>query len=459
MVSFPGYDDVIKRILEHGQAHVFKYWDSLSTDEKRTLLHDLNEIDFDLLDRLYGSVNDRHEMNFGPAPFIRVPVTPEEKAMRAKARETGVHCIRQGKVAAFIVAGGQGSRLGYEGPKGKFSVGPVSDSTLFRIHAEKILKYSRKYGVVIPWLVMTSEVNHDETVAYFREMNYFGLRESDVIIFPQNMIPSLDTEGKLVLPGPGVIFRNPDGHGGSLTALRTSGALEEMRRRGIEIISYFQVDNPLIRIIDPEFIGYHVMRGAAISSKALKKAYPEEKVGVFAVFSNGRLGVVEYSDLPEEKANERDSSGELLYSAGSIAIHLFSVDFIDSVTSGGELELPFHTARKKLGSYSDGSVRDIDGFKFEKFVFDALPLTEHNIVMEIPREEEFAPVKNATGVDSVESCRKLMLDLHRKWLEERGIVIPPEVKELEISPLLAVEPGDIPSDIVIPGKERVYLEA
>jgi len=457
MITFPGYEAVITRVYENRQDHVFEYWDDLDESEKKQLLDDLSDIDFDLLQRLYSSKELMADTYFEPAPYIPVPATDAERSEHRRARDAGIDHVRGGKTAAFVVAGGQGSRLGYEGPKGKYPVGQVSGKTLFQIHAEKIVKYSRKYGAAIPFLIMTSRANHDETEAYFRENSYFGLGAENVYIFPQNMIPSLDTEGKLIMETKKNVFKNPDGHGGSLTALYTSGVIGEMYKRGIETISYFQVDNPLVKIIDPVFIGFHVLRGADISSKAVRKAYPEEKVGVFVRFSNNTIGVVEYSDLPEEKTFSKDEKGGLRYSSGSIAIHLFRRDFIERVTAGSEISLPFHTARKKIKAFKGGEAREIDGFKFEKFVFDALPLTEKNIVFETLREEEFAPVKNPSGVDSVESAQRMMDDQYRSWLAVRGVRIPAGVKALEISPLVAVEPEDIDPGLAVPDKEKVYL--
>ncbi|MDR3237389.1 MAG: UDPGP type 1 family protein [Spirochaetia bacterium] len=452
MIHFSGYDDVINRIYGHRQEHVFKHWDELNDADKKHLLDDLKNIDLELMEKLYAG-KPQDTAAFTPAPFIELPKTAEQKAAQAKAAQTGVEFIKKGLAAAFVVAGGQGSRLGCEGPKGMFPIAPISGKTLFQIHGEKILAYSRKYKTSIPWLVMTSVDNHDDTLDYFEKMNFFGLGKNDVFIFPQNMIPSLDTDGKLVLENPCSIFKNPDGHGGSLAALSGSGTLEKMKERGIRLISYFQVDNPLIKIIDPEFIGYHILYGADISSKAIPKAYPEEKVGVFVKFNNGRTGVVEYSDLPAEKTTQRGKNGELLYRAGNIAVHLFSLDFIESLTSEKKIALPFHTARKKLPVYAG----EIEGFKFEKFIFDAITMTERSVIMETLREDEFAPVKNAAGVDSPETSQRLMIELHKKWLTQRGVSIPQRVSVIEISPLTAVAPEDIPSGLTVPNKEEVEL--
>ncbi len=457
MIRYPGHEAVIQLAHEYGQEHVFEYWSELDDPGKKRLLDDLCEVDFDLLSRLFSSRGGVPEYDFEPAPFISVPAGGAGEKEHARAREAGVAHVQAGKVAAFVVAGGQGSRLGYEGPKGKFPVGPISGKTLFQIHAEKVVASSRKFGVPIPFLIMTSRENHGETVDYFREQGNFGIDPDDLFIFPQNMIPALDMKGKLILEKKGRIFMNPDGHGGSLTALHTSGVLEVMRKRGIETISYFQVDNPLVRIIDTVFIGFHVLGEADVSSKAVRKAYPEEKVGVFVRFGNDTIGVVEYSDLPEEKTKSSDERGELRYIAGSIAIHLFRREFIERVTEGRDIALPFHTAKKKIIVISGGVEREIEGLKFEKFVFDALPLTGKNVIFETLREREFAPVKNREGVDSVESARKMMSEEHRRWLETRGIEVPDSVRVVEISSLAAVEPEDLDAKMTLPDGEEVYI--
>lgn len=458
MISFEGYNDVIEKVYKSGNEHVFAFWDTLTYDQKKHLLQELSNIHFEELQKLYALTKKQViPQDFEPAPFTPLPQTNEEHNKFEEARQIGIDTIKAGKVAAFVVAGGQGSRLGFEGPKGVFPIGPVSNKTLFQIHAEKIKAYEKKFGVDIPWCIMTSEANHDATVDYFEKNKFFNLNKDKVFIFRQNMIPSLDESGKLILETPYSIFRNPDGHGGSLTALYQSGTLAALLEMGIEVLSYFQVDNPLVRIIDPVFIGFHIKNHAEVSSKALKKAYPEEKIGVFVKFSNGRIGVVEYSDLPQEKQYEKDEHGNLRYLAGSIAIHLFSTKFIASITKG-DITLPFHVAKKSIPKYSPEGKINITGYKFEKFVFDALPLTEHNFILETIREEEFAPVKNKTGVDSVDTAQELMINLYKKWLIQKNITIPKVVEKIEISPLLAVEPDDLPGSLAIPQQKEVYIE-
>ncbi|HPJ34041.1 MAG TPA: UDPGP type 1 family protein [Spirochaetota bacterium] len=456
MISFSGYDGLIKKVYLHEQEHVFRFWDSLIESEKKALLDELSTIDFELLEKIYKQESDDSPKNFYPAPYIKLPESGDDEKF-SEAEAAGEAHIKKGKVAAFLVAGGQGSRLGFDGPKGKFPAGPVSGKTLFHFHAEKIRASEKKYGVRIPFLIMTSRDNHEETEAFFRAEHFFGLSPEFVHIFPQNMIPSLDLNGKLILSDKNKLFMNPDGHGGSLTALRTSGALKLLMDQGIETISYFQVDNPLVKIIDPLFIGFHAMNNAEISSKALMKAYHEEKTGIFVEFEDGKVGIVEYSDMPEDKIFAKDEKGGILYSAANPAIHLFSTDFISSITGDGSVSLPYHVAKKKISAFDDGGQNEITGYKFEKFVFDALPVAEKNIILETRREEEFAPIKNASGADSLQTAQGLMNSLYRKWLTAKGVKIPECVKAIEISPLFALSEKDIPEGTIIPDKEMVFL--
>lgn len=460
MIAYHGFEELISRVYQHRQEHVFEYWNDLIESEKRELLRDLSEVDFPSLSELYRQAqsSDVSIGDFGPTPYIPLPATPEDIRHHEAAREAGIRHVRARTVAAFMVAGGQGTRLGFDGPKGKFPISPLANKTLFQIHAEKILAYGRSYGVDIPWLIMTSIANHEETEAFFEDHDYFGLKETLVHIFPQNLIPSLDMNGKLILESKSRVFRNPDGHGGSLTALRTSGALEFLATHNIDTLSYFQVDNPMVKIIDPTFIGYHLMEEADVSSKAVMKAGPEEKVGVFVEFANGAVGVVEYSDMTREQQHLRDGEGNLVHAMGNIAIHLFSVRYIERLTGGGSLALPYHIARKKIKTIRSGLPIEVDGFKFEKFVFDAIPLTRRTIVFETRREEEFAPVKNAQGIDSVDSARVLMSALFREWLASKRIPVPATVRRIEISPLYAVDAEDLPDTLIIPEQPDVYLD-
>ena len=431
-----------------GHGQVFRFWDCLTEEQQQNLAAQLAEVDLtevaDLVDTLVKG-DGAIETDFAslqPAPYIPLPAEGGDPALWNQARETGEEALRAGRVAAFTVAGGQGTRLGYDGPKGTFPVTPVRNATLFQVFAEKIRCASETYQASIPWLIMTSRINHEATVSFFRENDYFGLGEDNVIFFSQGMMPAVDFDGKLLLESPDSLALSPDGHGGSLRALVRSGATATLKQRGIDIISYFQVDNPLVRVIDPAFIGFHLAEGSEMSSKMIPKAYPGEKVGHFTL-DNGKLTVIEYSDLPTDLAEEKEADGKLRFRAGSIAIHVISRDFIDKLGSG-QGGLPMHRADKKIGVANEqGETVKPDspnGVKFEMFVFDALPKAANPVVIETAREEDFSPVKNAEGVDSPETCRRDLLRQYVRWLKAVGVEVPANAEgdpayPFEITPL------------------------
>lgn len=434
-----------------GQGHVFRFWDTLSEAEQSALVKEAAEIDLQELQDLIEqhitkgkSLEVYTEDDLAPAPYIQHPLHDGDPALWTEAGAVGEAALRDGRVAAFTVAGGQGTRLGFDGPKGTFPVTPVTRKSLFQVFAEKILAAQRRYENAIPWFVMTSQANHAETEHFFKERNHFGLNPANVIFFQQGRMPAIDAEGKIMLAGKGQIAMSPDGHGGALRALVRSGAVEWMRERGIDVLSYFQVDNPLVRCIDPEFVGFHLMESSEMSSKMIPKAYPEEKVGHFCRQKENTV-VVEYSDMPESLQMARDAEGHLKFNAGSIAIHLLDVEFIQK-TGGGELALPFHRAHKKVPTIDDSgnpsSPEEPNGLKFEMFVFDALPHAQNPVIIETLREDEFSPVKNAEGVDSPASAEADQLKQFARWaiaageeieVDEAGV---PHVR-FEISPLFA----------------------
>jgi len=385
-----------------------------------------------------------------PAETIAIPESDAQREAAKAARAQGEALIRDGRVGVVLVAGGQGTRLGFDGPKGAFPIGPVTGKSLFEMHAEKIRAASAKYGVRFPWYIMTSETNDAATKAFFDEHDCFGLPREDVFFFQQRMIPAVDIEGRIILDEPGHIFMSPNGHGGCLLALHESGALDHMRERGVEELSYFQVDNVLIRVLDPVFLGYHAARSAAMSLKVLRKRDAEEKLGVVGLL-DGRLTVIEYSDLTPEEMYATTPDGRLKYWAGNIAIHALNVDFVASEVQDG-FRLPYHLARKTI-PYVDAQGRqhsplEPNGIKFETFVFDALPHATRAIVMEGRREDEFSGVKSPTGEDSVESARRDLSDMFGRWIEAAGGRIARTEEghsefPIEISPLCASEPDDL----------------
>ncbi len=411
--------DLVARLRRQRQGAIADHYLALDLEGQAALGADLATVDLKLLEQLV----ELSQIQATPPPsVIRAPsvvVKGGAKAADAYAQRLGEGMVSRGTVAAIMVAGGQGSRLGHNGPKGTFPATPVKAKPLFMVFAEKLLAANERYGVKIPWCIMTSEENHADTVAFFETHEYLGLPVDSVHFFTQGMLPAIKPNGDLVLKTPTALFRSPDGHGGTLLALRKCGLLAKLQAAGIEHLSYFQVDNPLVEVIDPVFLGHHALAQSEFSSKSVSKAGPDEKVGVFAV-ADGRLTVIEYSDLPEDLRNARDPRGALVYSAGSIAIHAISLEFVARITETG-LDLPYHLARKKLAVVrNDGTEGTVDGIKFETFVFDALVHAEHPMVMEVARAEEFAPIKNATGQDSAASSKLLQSRLFASWIEATG---------------------------------------
>ncbi len=308
--------EIRKRAEKAGQGHLFAWWSQLDQAERASLLEQVDAIEFPLLESLVKGLvmhpREEEAVTLEPAPIIPIPKTDAEKKARELATEHGEALLREGKVAALVVAGGQGTRLGFQGPKGAFPIGPVSTKCLFAFFAERILAAQRRYGPTVPWLIMTSPANDVETREFFEENDFFALVPEQVHFFVQGTMPAVDKRGKILLASRHEIARSPDGHGGTLRALERGGALDRMEAQGIQEISYFQVDNVLVKVPDPVFIGHHVRAGAEMSSKVVLKAYPGEKVGVIGM-RGGKLGVIEYSDLGEEDMAARGPDGELKY--------------------------------------------------------------------------------------------------------------------------------------------------
>lgn len=455
-----------ERLEEIGQGHLLRHAETLSGPARERFEQELGGLDTGELIALIAAYVTSYTPEPPPSDIEPAPVVGLDDPSRTPALHTGEALVRAGKVACFTVAGGQGSRLGFEGPKGCYPTGCVTGKPLFQIFAEGILGAQRRYEVVIPWYVMTSPLNHEETVAFFAKHAHFGLDPKAVQFFPQGTMPSFDKDtGRILLAEPGVIATNPDGHGGAFRALRVSGALDDMKQRGVEHLSYFQVDNPHARPVDPVFLGLHASSpdsSGQFSSKAVAKAGWDEKVGMFCRV-DGRTRVIEYSDLPESLARQTDGNGRLRFNGGSIAIHAIGVGFIDKVSGDPAYALPFHRAVKKVACYDPDAGRHVEpeapnAVKLERFVFDAIPMADRSIVVETDRVEEFAPVKNATGGDSIESSRRLQTERAARWLARAGVQIPRtesgEVDaQIEISPLTAQDAGqlgeseDLPAEI------------
>ncbi|MFO0891514.1 MAG: UDPGP type 1 family protein [Isosphaeraceae bacterium] len=393
-----------------------------------------------------------------PVEMIRPPQTDGERIVRRRAADLGGEMLAAGEIGLILVAGGSGTRLGFEGPKGTFPIGPVSQASLFQIHAEKIVALGRRYGKAIPLYVMTSPENHQATQAFFEAHGRFGLEH--VRFFVQGQMPAVDREtGKVLLASPWHIALSPDGHGGTLAALAATGpsggpsCLVEMRDLGIRTLFYFQVDNPLVQIADPAFLGLHRQADAEMSFKVIERLSPDEKLGV-VVTVDGVPQVIEYSDLPAELASRRDPDGQLELRAGSIAIHVLERSFIERLV--GEERLPFHRAIKKVSFVNERGETvkpaEPNAVKFEQFIFDALPRAARWSIVETDRPTEFEPLKNAVGPDSPATVHQRMSDLFGNWLEQVGATVPrrPDGSVafgLEISPLFALDAQELKTKI------------
>jgi len=439
-----------KKLLdEHGQGDVLRFWDRLDEGQRKSLLAQVEDLDFTSLGRMGRMLEARAASDrAGYAGITPSPVVELAGQEAAGAREAGREALRAGQVGVVLVAGGQGSRLGFNGPKGCFPVGPLSDATLFAIHARKILASERLYDTQIPFYIMTSRTNDAATRDFFLQHNGFGLNPDRVKFFVQGMWPALWEDGRMVLDRPGHLFMSPDGHGGTLTALLKNGMLADMASRGIETVFYFQVDNPLVEIADPAFIGLHRLQNADMSLKVCAKRDPGEGLGVVAG-KDGRHMIVEYTELTDEQKNERLPDGRLKFLYGSVAIHVFSRDFLQQEA---EAELPIHLAHKKV-PFCDEAGNTVkpaepNAFKFEKFIFDVLPDAARSLNLAFLREDEFSPVKNATGSDSPATAQRDMIRKAGRWLRECGVDVPVDASgtplhKIEIDPCYAASPEEL----------------
>jgi len=383
-----------------------------------------------------------------------------------KVLSLGEEALYSGKVAAFLVAGGQGSRLGFDGPKGIFKVTPIKNKSLFQLFSEKLLNLQNQYKTTIPWYIMTSDTNHKQTIDFFEKNNYFKLLKKNIYFFKQDMLPAFDKQGKLIMEEKYRLFFSPNGHGGSLQALNKSGSLQDMQVRGVKYIFYFQVDNVLVNMCDPIFLGYHIAADSDMSTKVIRKKDAEEKMGVICKI-NGRDGVVEYSDLTHEDTFSRSDDGELKYWAGNTAIHLMNVDFLNE-RARLKKQLPYHKAEKNIPCIDEKGIKihsdNKNGMKFETFIFDLLLDVKKSFTLEVNRKHEFSAVKNKDGNDSPKTARQDLLRNYTSWLVEAGIEIERNEMGLpkhifEISPLFAQNAQDIQQKKVdIPSiKNGIYI--
>ncbi len=402
--------DLLKK---YGQEHLLAFYDNLPKEKQNQLLDEILTTDFKQMQKLYESTKTNpsfEDTKIEPISYVDKAKLSKEELERYNS--LGENAIREGKLAVVTMAGGQGTRLGHNGPKGTFDLGLESHKSIFEILCDTIKEASKKYNVNIPWYIMTSDENNDDTVEFFEKNNYFDYEKTAVKFFRQGTLPMIGKDGKILLNEEGMIKLAADGHGGVFEAMRKNGVIYDMKQKGVEWVSVTGVDNILARLADPLFLGIQIATQQMTASKSAIKAYAEEKVGVFCK-RDGKPGVIEYSEISKELAEAKDENGEFLLGESNLVFHQFHISILDKISVE---KLPYHVALKKA-NYKDETGKIVNAtepnaYKFEAFLFDIFSYVPDMLVFRVKREEEFAPVKNAEGVDSPETARALYKAFH-----------------------------------------------
>lgn len=398
-------EEAKRKCEQAGQQHLLAYYEELTKEDQEKLLAQIEKLDITLLDLLKKESKEVEKGKLEPLGAVTLDEIQKEKD---QYRKMGCEAIRAGKVGAVLLAGGQGTRLGLDKPKGMLNVGIHKELYLFEQLIHNIMDVVKETGAWVPLFVMTSEKNNKDTVEFFKEKKFFGYKEEYVFFFVQQMAPSVSYDGKIYMEDKGRISASPNGNGGWFISMVRAGLLDTIKELGVEWLNVFSVDNVLQKIVDPIFVGAVLKHGCVCGSKVVAKADPYEKVGVLCL-EDGRPSIVEYYEMTEEMIHLRDKQGKLLYNYGVILNYLFSVATLEKIMNEN---LPTHIVEKKI-PYMDAEGKQIkpdkpNGYKFETLVLDMIHMMDNCLSFEVEREKEFAPIKNATGVDSLESARELM---------------------------------------------------
>ena len=400
------FENAMEKLSYCGQEHILKYYDEISEEERADLLSQIEKLDLSLLEAL-DSENNVSSCRGEIEPISAVTVS-DIAANSEKYLSVGIDAIKSGKVAAVLLAGGQGTRLGFDKPKGMFNIGETKELYIFQCLVNNLLSVVEQTGRSIPLCIMTSEKNNDDTVGFFKEHDYFGYNSGDVHFFVQDMAPSVDFNGKIYMESRSRISSSPNGNGGWFSSLCKSGLLDKLRSQGVEWLNVFAVDNVLQRMADPMFIGAVISTGNESGSKVVAKAAPEERVGVMCL-EDGKPSIVEYYEMTSEMINRRNDDGVLAYNYGVILNYLFRTDKLTEISGN---KMPVHIVEKKIPYMNENGDLILpdkpNGYKFETLILDMIHMNDSCLPFEVVRSKEFAPVKNATGVDSVDSARELL---------------------------------------------------
>ncbi len=449
--------NIREQLDNYSQSHLFHFWIELNDSQRDSLLRQLAQINPGMLNEIWQSsfsdespldAQARIEAARSPGLVIRQPQIVSELEQWKRAADLGARELQAGKVAVITVAGGQGSRLGFEHPKGMFPIGPKSDRTLFQIFAEQILARRRCHQATIPWLIMTSDATHAETLTFLQQQDYFGLGAETVHLFQQGSFPALDAvTGRILMSSSHELALSPDGHGGLVAALKSAGLLDLLAERDVRHLYYHQVDNPAAILCDPALIGFHAEHGSQMTTNVVRKVSPTERMGVL-VDINGHLEIVEYSELSPDQAARCDTSGDWIFWAGNTAMHVFDREFLNYLAENADT-LPLHIARKNVPYIDEQGIavapddpKKPNAIKLERFIFDALPIAERTLIVEGDRAREFHPVKNRDGADSPETCRAALSRIGREWLSAAGHTADQD-QPVEISPLQALDQDEL----------------
>lgn len=443
---------LLERMKDYGQEGAFALWDDLSPEDRELLVRDIETLDLSRIDRII-----RRSLGSQGIPVPAYEPVPESSVSKVEDRspedkerwwKKGLKAISEGKLAVVLLAGGQGTRLGSSDPKGCFNIGLPSGKSLFQLQAERILciqklaaqsSESPSNTVAIHWYIMTSPFTDAATRKFFETRRYFGLDADQVTFFQQGTLPCVSADGRFIMETPYRVAKAPDGNGGVYAALKSKKLMEDMAARGVKYVDCYGVDNALVRVADPTFLGYFIDKGVSSAAKVVRKAYPQENVGVFVQRGRGGpLSVVEYSEMDATMTTEiNQSTGRLRYCWSNICLHMFTLDFLNQVANSLEKDSVYHLAEKKIPSIHGFT----KGLKLEQFIFDAFTYSPSTALFEVMREEEFAPVKNANGAtyDTPDSAKLMLLRLHSRWVVAAGGFlthsVPLYMTGVEVSPL------------------------